>query len=661
MDVLAVFSTDGPLASEIPGFSPRQAQLRMAGAVAGAFEDDAVLVVEAGTGTGKTFAYLVPALLSGHRTIISTGTRHLQDQLFHRDLPLVRRALEAPVDIALLKGRANYLCLHRLEIAEQDGRLPTRSAMADLEIIRRWARVTESGDTAELADVAEESPVWPMVTSTTDNCLGAECSFFQQCHVVRARRRAQEAEVLVINHHLLFADMALKEEGFGELLPGAGAFVIDEAHQLPAVASQFFGISLTSRQLLGIARDAVLEHLREAGDMRELPATAGRLETAVRDLRLAFPRESGRSHWHQVTGIPAVSAALQGVETSLRELTAWLKAAASRGRGLENCGNRATLLMERLHLVREPPKTHIHWLETSRRGFGIHFTPFEVASHIRSNMQALGNTWVFTSATLAVGENFEHFCHRAGLQEPRTVRLDSPFDYAHNALLYLPPALPDPGDASHTPAVIAAARSVLACSEGRAFLLFTSHRALRAAAEALGADFPYPLLVQGSAPRSELLERFRKSGNAVLLGTGSFWEGVDVRGEALSCVLIDKLPFASPGDPVLNARIEAMRAEGGNPFVEYQLPQAVIALKQGVGRLIRDVSDRGVLVLCDPRLRSRSYGKIFLDSLPPMPRTTSLADVRTFFASAAGPDTGDSHRPRASIGSPAADAGSRCG
>lgn len=608
----------------------------MAEAVAAALQDDAVLVAEAGTGTGKTFAYLVPALLSGHRTIISTGTRHLQDQLFHRDLPLVRRSLEVPVTIALLKGRANYLCLHRLEIAEQDGRLESRSDMVDLEDVRRWARGTDSGDTAELTGVAEDSPVWPLVTSTSDNCLGAECRHFQQCHVVRARRRAQEAEVLVINHHLLFADMALKEEGFGELLPGAGAFVIDEAHQLPAVASQFFGINLTSRQLLGLARDAVLEHLREAGDMRGLPAAAGQLEGAVLKLRLAFGTQTGRSHWHEVAGMVAVSDALQGVETALAALAAWLEAAASRGRGLENCWNRATLLLQRLSLVREPPTSYIHWLETSRRGFAIHFTPFEVASHIRSNMQALGNAWVFTSATLAVGESFDHFCHRVGLQDPRTLRLDSPFDYTHNALLYLPAALPDPGDARHTSAVIAAARSVLACSEGRAFLLFTSHRALRTAAEALSADLPYPLLVQGSAPRTELLERFRRSGHAVLLGTASFWEGVDVRGEALSCVVIDKLPFASPGDPVLNARIEALRAEGGNPFVEYQLPQAVIALKQGVGRLIRDISDRGVLVLCDPRLRSRSYGKIFLDSLPPMPRTTTLADVSTFFAANAG-------------------------
>ena len=637
MDVSAVFSTDGPLAREIPGFSPRQAQLRMADAVAGAFEDDAVLVVEAGTGTGKTFAYLVPALLSGHRTIISTGTRHLQDQLFHRDLPLVRRALEAPVDIALLKGRANYLCLHRLGIAEQDGRLPTRPAMADLEIIRRWARVTESGDTAELADVAEESPVWPMVTSTTDNCLGADCSFFQQCHVVRARRRAQEAEVLVINHHLLFADMALKEEGFGELLPGAGAFVIDEAHQLPAVASQFFGISLTSRQLLGIARDAVLEHLREAGDMRELPATAGRLETAVRDLRLAFPREIGRSHWHQVAGIPAVSAALQGVETSLRELTTWLKAAASRGRGLENCGNRATLLMERLHLVREPPKTHIHWLETSRRGFGIHFTPFEVASHIRSNMQALGNTWVFTSATLSVNGDFKHYVNELGIESAQTANWASPFDFEKQGLLYVPQKLPEPNTPDYTRAVVEAALPVVEASRGRAFLLFTSLRAMREAHGLLIDEFKrrgwdYPLLAQGEGSRTELLQRFRTLGNAVLVGSQSFWEGVDVRGDALSLVMIDKLPFAPPDDPVLAARIEKINAEGRNAFMEYQLPRAVISLKQGAGRLIRDETDRGVLMICDPRLISKAYGKRIWRSLPPMTRTRDLADVVAFFS-----------------------------
>lgn len=631
MDASAVFRSDGPLAREISGFSPRDVQIRMANAVADAFEAESVLVVEAGTGTGKTFAYLVPALQSGQRVIVSTGTRHLQDQLFHRDLPLVRRALDVPVDIALLKGRANYLCLHRLAISAEDGRFRSRQDLADLETIRRWSQATEYGDIAELATVPEESMIWPLVTSTTDNCLGTDCDYIQCCHVVKARRRAQEAEVLVINHHLLFADMALKEEGFGELLPGADAFVIDEAHQLPDVASRFFGINLTSRQLLGVARDAALEHLREAGDMAELPKAANALEKAVSDLRLSFGRESRRTHWQQVARNSAVNDALENTEKGLEELTEWLKHAASRGRGLDNCWQRAQELQRIFTLVCDPPEDYIHWLETTRRGFGIHFTPFEVASQIRGSMNMLGNTWIFTSATLAVGEGFEHFVHRVGLEDPDTLRVDSPFDYENNALLYLPDPLPDPGSPEHTQAVVETARAVLEHSKGRAFLLFTSHRALQAAAKMLDDELPFPLLVQGSAPRSELLERFRRAGNAVLLGTGSFWEGVDVRGDALSCVIIDKLPFASPGDPVLNARIDSLRKHGGNPFMEYQVPQAVIALKQGVGRLIRDVSDRGLLVLCDPRLRTKSYGKIFLNSLPAMPRTSNLEDVRQFF------------------------------
>ncbi|HEY9146674.1 MAG TPA: ATP-dependent DNA helicase [Thiobacillus sp.] len=637
IDITDVFAATGLLARKLPGYAPRAAQRTMAEAVATALADGGRLVVEAGTGTGKTFAYLAPALLSGRKIIVSTGTKHLQDQLFDRDLPTVRSALGLSTRIALLKGRANYLCLHRLDLAAAEGRFPSRAQAAELEHVRSWAGRTQSGDIRELADVAEDSPLWPRVTSTSDNCLGNDCPNYNDCFVVKARRAAQDAELLVINHHLLFADMALKEEGFGELLPGVDAVIVDEAHQIPDIATQFFGMNIGSRQLAGLARDAVQEHLREAGDMGDLPEAAAALEKAVAELRLAFGPASVRQTWKAFGDPPRLRAALEDLTAQLVALRDWLKTAAPRGRGLENCWLRAERLSERLQRVAaQPPAEYVHWVETFTRGFTIHFTPLTIAPLFQAQLEQLDNTWIFTSATLAVGDSFEHFAAELGLEAPRTLRLDSPFDYAHNALLYLPSGLPEPNAAHYTADVIRIARELLTASGGRAFLLFTSHRALQEAAGALRNGLEFPLLVQGEAPRAELLARFRTLGNAVLLGTGSFWEGVDVRGEALSLVLIDKLPFASPGDPVLQARIDALRAGGGNPFFDIQVPEAVIALKQGAGRLIRDVQDRGVLVLCDPRVLNKGYGRVFRSSLPPMPVTQRLEEVRAFFRHPAG-------------------------
>ena len=623
---------DGPLARAVPGFAPRVQQQRMAAAVAEALRERHTLVVEAGTGTGKTFAYLVPALLSGQRILISTGTRHLQDQLFHRDLPVVREALGLPVQVALLKGRANYLCQHRLSVTRAEGRLAAREQIDQLAAIADWAGRTRSGDIAELTAIGEDAAIWPRVTSTADNCLGSDCDWFGECHVLRARREAQEAEVVVINHHLLFADMALKEEGFGELLPSVDALIIDEAHQLPATASQFFGSSLGSRQLQELARDAVAEYVREAGSASGLPDTAQRLENAVQDVRLALGRGEQRAAWKQVAASRPLQAALRTLAEQIEALAAQLEAQAPRSRGLDACWRRALALREQLRQSTEtPPADHVHWFETHRRSFRIQLTPLDIADLFRARRQALPDTWIYTSATLSVNGSFSHFATRLGLDEPVSLQLDSPFDFARNALLYLPDAMPDPNSAQYVQRVLEVAEGVIEAACGRTFLLFTSYRALHEAARRLRGRCLFPLLVQGDAPRSELLERFRELGDAVLLGTSSFWEGVDVRGEALSCVLIDKLPFASPGDPVLQARIEALRKRGGNPFVEEQLPHAVITLKQGVGRLIRDVDDRGVLVLCDPRLTSRSYGRVFLDSLPAMRQTRDPGEVLAFF------------------------------
>jgi ATP-dependent DNA helicase DinG len=626
---------EGPLARHITDFAPRPQQQAMAEAVAQAMHNREVLIAEAGTGTGKTYAYLVPALLSGKKIILSTGTKTLQDQLFHRDLPVVRKALSVSVSTALLKGRANYLCLHRLAMTELAGHTLQHEQLAELVSVRGWAGRTQSGDSAELDDIPEDSSIWPLVTSTADNCLGQQCPSYQNCHVMKARRTAQEADLVVINHHLLFADMALREEGFGELLPGANTIILDEAHQLPETASNFFGLTLSSRQLLELARDTRTEQIKEAGDMAALATVADHLEKAVRDFRLALGAGSRRGSWPQLADERDVTLALNTLHEQLESLHNHLEPAAVRGKGLDNCLKRCLELQEKLdRLTHTAPDDHVHWFETYTRAFTLNLTPIDIADNFRSHMQRYPCTWILTSATLTVGNSFDHFVTRMGLHDAVTQRWDSPFDFADLALLYLPQAMPEPSDSAHTTAVVNAALPVIEASDGRTFMLFTSHRALQEAAALLLNKIAFPLLIQGSAPRRELLERFRRLGNAVLLGTNSFWEGVDVRGPALSCVIIDKLPFASPGDPVLQARIEAIRMHGGNPFTDYQLPQAVIALKQGVGRLIRDVSDRGVLMLCDTRLLSKPYGRTFLASLPPMPRTVNLQDVQDFFIEA---------------------------
>lgn len=636
-DVANLLGADGPLASLVPGFAPRRSQQQMAKAVATVLQESGTLIVEAGTGTGKTYAYLVPALLAGLRVIVSTGTRHLQDQLFQRDLPVVRDALAIPARVALLKGRSNYLCRYRLQTLEESGRFTAREQITQLNRIRAWARRTRSGDVAEVVDVPEGSPLWPRVTSTVDNCLGQDCPLLGDCFVVKARQDALEAEVLVINHHLFCADMAIKETGFAELLPKADAIILDEAHQLPEVASHFFGKSLSSWQLLELSRDTVVEQARDARDFADLRHRANQLDPAVAVMREALGPADRRAPWDEVARQPTVQEALRALHEVLDELRPALREAAQRGKGLESCYRRNEDLAQRLALLTgdENSPDKVRWFETRGLGFIFSLTPLDIAPAFRERMEDIPSAWVFTSATLAVGQNFEHFATRLGLSDYQALYLESPFDFARNTLLYQPPGLPDPGSPQYTAALVAASLPVLAASRGRAFLLFTSYRALHEAANLLTGQIGYPLLVQGQRPKAALLRQFRELGNAVLLGTASFWEGVDVRGEALSCVIIDRLPFAAPSDPVVQARIESLRQQGLNPFQQYQVPQAVIALKQGAGRLIRDVSDRGVLVLGDPRVSGKYYGRAFLNSLPPMPRTQDLARVRAFFAAAA--------------------------
>lgn len=627
-----LLGADGPFAREVPGFAPRASQQAMADAVEEAIAERQMLVAEAGTGTGKTFAYLVPALMSGKRVIVSTGTKTLQDQLFHRDLPRVRGVLGARLAAALLKGRSNYLCLHRLDQAHLEGRFSSREQVAQLQAIRVWSKRTQAGDRAELAEIPEESPLWPRVTSTAENCLGAECPLFNDCFVVKARRAAQEADLVVVNHHLLFADLAIKQEGFGEILPGAHAFILDEAHQIPELAGQFFSVTLSARQLTELAGDALAECANVSGALAVLQPVIEALNAAVKRLRLALDRFPAKGAFVQIERDAEVERELHELRAALGALADTLDRHAECSRGLASVGERAAQQVVRLaHLTDSGARDAVHWYELGTHGFSFHATPLDLSQPLRELRAQSGAAWIYTSATLSVAGRFEHFARQLGLDDPVTLLLDSPFDYARQALAYLPRGLPAPSAPDYVEHVVDAVIPVLEASQGRAFLLFTSHRALRRAADLLPSRVAFPLFVQGTAPRHRLLTEFRASGNGVLLGAASFWGGVDVAGDALSVVVIDKLPFAAPDDPVLVARLEALRDAGGNPFTEWQIPNAVIALKQGAGRLIRDVHDRGVLVLCDPRLTTRGYGKLFLASLPPLPRTRDLADVRQFF------------------------------
>ena len=648
----ALLGEEGPFAASLPGFAPRQQQQQMADAVQQALAQRTTLVIEAGTGVGKTFGYLVPALLSGQKIIISTGTRHLQDQLFHRDLPLVRKSLGVGVSTALLKGRSNYLCLYRLQQAQHLG--ADNVQIKQLHRIQRWSQQTRSGDIAELADISETAPVWAKATSTVENCLGSDCPEFQQCHLVKARRRAQAADVVVINHHLLFADMALKEDGFGEILPNAEALILDEAHQLVEVATQFFSQAITARQLQGLMSDIVSAQLSEAGDAVELRTLADELQTALQQLRLALGATERSGSWWELVNKPSVTDGLSKITQAIGDLQTALNKVAERGEMLQQCAQRCAELEQKIALFKPPTiaapvdsvaaeqqvsdtatataNSWVHWFATSRSGFGLYATPLEIGETFQQHRERLAAAWVFTSATLTVTGRFDHFLHSFALRDVELQQLDSPFDYPNQALLYMPANIPQPQQPDYLDAVLAASIPVLHTSQGRAFLLFTSHRALQYAAKVLPTQLDYPLFVQGTAPRSQLLDQFRLSGNGILLGTSSFWEGVDIRGEALSCVIIDKLPFAAPSDPVLQARMRLLREQGKDPFMAHQLPQAVIALKQGVGRLIRGIDDSGVLMIADPRLRTKAYGRVFLDSLPTMPTTNRLSDVERFFA-----------------------------
>jgi ATP-dependent DNA helicase DinG len=647
-EIQRIFAPEGPLAAAVAGFRPRPQQVEMAQRIAKAIAGNLVLVTEAGTGTGKTFAYLVPALLSGGKVIVSTGTKTLQDQLFNRDLPTVRAALKVGATIALLKGRANYVCPYHLERAMSAGRLASREEATHLRKIARFAERTKTGDKAECIDVPEDSGAWALATSTRENCLGQECPNVKDCFVLAARQDALTADVVVVNHHLFFADVMLKDEGMGELLPACNTIIFDEAHQLPEVAGLFFGESVSTTQIIELARDTKNEAIVTAKDYPPLQDAAQALDKAARDLRLAVKGENLRLPAAKLEVEEEFAAALQGLAAAVVELGRHLDTQAERGEGIANCLRRTQELAAGLKRWRggsaDPEVAGgaglenevVKWVEVYSQAMSLNLTPLDIAPIFQRQMEGHPRAWIFTSATLAVGSNFAHYCGELGLAEADTAVWGSPFDYERNALLYSPTGMPDPNRAFYQEAVAEAAWPAIRASHGRAFVLCTSLRAMRRIRELLqeklaaeGLDLP--LLMQGEGSRTELLERFRYLGNAILVASQSFWEGVDVRGEALSLVVIDKLPFAPPDDPVLAARIDKLRAAGRNPFMEYQLPRAVINMKQGSGRLIRDEDDRGVLMICDPRLTGKPYGKSIWRSLPPMRRTRDVAEVEAFF------------------------------
>lgn len=632
-----VFNQGGLLSQHIDDYAPRQQQLEMANAIEQTLADGTILIAEAGTGTGKTYAYLAPAISSGQKIFISTGTKNLQDQLFNKDLPTLRKALAIPFRAALLKGRSNYLCHYRLAMAQVDPlQKPHYVALQELA---EWSGKTKTGDLSESNLLEDNSPLWSKITSTIDNCLGQDCPNYAECFISEARKKAQEADIVVINHHLLMSDMALKASGQGEILPSADAYIIDEAHQLAEIASQFLGDRISSHQIHELCLDSIREMEQDAEDMSIIRDYAEKAEASMRALRLSIGETEQKTPWLHLFEKLGVKPKLTAVTDALEDLSEQLELAAERGKGLEQCRDRCIDLMDTLSLFtqKQTDNNMILWVDIRTTGLILHATPHEVSQYFQQWMDEKPAAWIFTSATLTVAGKFNNFSHQLGIKAAETKIWPSPFDFENQSLLYMPHIPVEPKHEDYNQHIIDLAKEIITHSQGRTFILFTSYRAMHIVADALAEQLDdYPLMVQGSASKASLLEEFRDHGNAVLLGTNSFWEGVDVRGEALSCVIIDKIPFASPGDPVLQARIDALRERGGNPFASIQIPAAVIQLKQGIGRLIRDPKDYGVLVLCDPRLLTKPYGKLFLRSLPAMPITQNIDDIENFFAAKAG-------------------------
>ena len=627
-----IFSLNGQLSQNIKDFSPREEQLSMAQAVGDTIYNKSSLVIEAGTGTGKTLAYLAPVLLFNKKTIISTGSKNLQDQLFNRDLPAIKKALNFTGKIALLKGRANYLCLERLDQVIAQGVLGDKSVLTDLSKVRKWNNSTKTGDFTECVELAEDSPIISQLTSTAESCLGTDCPNYSECYVAAARRKALNADLVVINHHLFFADMAVKETGFGELIPHAEVIIFDEAHQLPDIASQYFGQSLTSRQLFDLCKDINIVYRTELKDMLQLGSTSDTLLKVVQDFRLLLGEENNtRGNWREFYKQSAVKKAFDLLQEKINFLSEVIKLTLGRSQTLDSIFERVESIKSQLKRLTE---TNIvgfcYWYEGNGRQFGLHITPLTVADKFGEQLKIKEAAWIFTSATLEVGGTFNHFCQRLGIEHATQKILHSPFNYPEQSLLCVPRYLPTTNKTHTLTSLGEMLLPVIEANKGRCFVLCTSYTMMRGLAEYFREKSSLSILVQGETSKGKLLEQFTYTSHSVLVATSSFWEGIDVRGDALSLVIIDKLPFTAPDDPLLKARIEDCKLQGGDPFNDIQIPEAVITLKQGVGRLIRGVSDRGVVIICDNRLVMRNYGETFLKSLPNSSRTRDLNKVIQF-------------------------------
>lgn len=641
------FSEQGALASLIENYKPRDPQIEMAVAVGESIANKKLLVAEAGTGTGKTFAYLIPSLLSGKKIIVSTGTKNLQDQLFQSDLPRVKKALKSNAQVALLKGRSNYLCIHRLEQHYQELNQPPsvsrvkakaqtgfgsdRRVLQDIVKVRKWSQSTISGDIGEVTELAQDSPVFPFVSSTVDNCLAKDCPHIESCYLVDARKKALEADIVVVNHHLFFADMALKDTGFGELIPSADAVVFDEAHQIPEIANEYFGQAFSTRQLLDLATDCLHEYHSELTDVKQLQKAADKLHKAALDFRLLFYTDPERGNWREKIQDHKIAAAFAALKSDLDFLYQVIKLCISRTQGIDNCFERALAILPLFDLMTKTDSFGTSlWYETTKRHVVMHQTPLSIREKFGEYIASSKAGWVFTSATLAVDGDFKHFTGELGIDQSRKLLVDSPFDYHQQSMLLVPRYLPATHVDNRAVALANLARPLIKASQGACFLLFTSYRVMNQVAALLEGQIDNPLLVQGKMAKASMLEQFIDHPQAVLLATNSFWEGVDVRGKKLTCVIIDKLPFVAPDEPLLQAKCDDVKRQGGDAFSQIQLPQAVITLKQGVGRLIRDVSDEGVMVICDDRLVNRHYGQVFLKSLPAMKRTREIEHAVSF-------------------------------
>lgn len=626
-----VLGDQGIIQQYIPGFQPRKSQIAMARLIKDAIENGQSEVIEASTGIGKSFAYLTPAFLSNSKILISTGTKNLQDQLFTKDIPLIHKTIVSGKQLALLKGRSNYCCPYRIDKFRQQRRFQSHRLSPLFDALKNWSETSSTGDIAEFSELPENDSLWFYATSNSDNCLGGDCPDFANCFVVKARRKAQNADVIVINHHLFFSDQALKADGFGELLPEVDVLIFDEAHQLPDVASHFFGQGLTMRQFDMLMKDIIEAQISEARESKDIQDLCQLNKKAIADFRLVLGKFNPRGEWKHIQHAPDVTKGIDEIQAAMVDLLAALEQIKSRGKELASCFSR---LENNQHILKDfldPKESVVSWYEWNERSFRLMISPVEISQQFKQQLDRNSyKSVVFTSATLSSNHCYDYFTHRLGIDHLACSNFESPFDYQKQALLYLPQTFPQPSSNEFPEAFVNQCCELINATQGNCFILFTSYRMLTLAASMIRNRIKNRLFIQGEQQRSELLKDYLKTPHAVLLGTSSFWEGVDVKGDKLKLVIIDKLPFKSPSDPVYKQRLKLVSDQGGNAFNDVQIPEATISLRQGVGRLIRDINDRGLVMIADNRLLTKGYGKAMLKSLPDMKKVSTLEEALAY-------------------------------